>query len=122
LKIKLKGRDFDRGEVTLTEHDFQDALQKNGRGTGNGAYARRGLLRVWWWPVGPKLIFDQIAAPVQEIMDDFLYMVWERCTIVDWGTMLQARRSRFRFSMRLLDFSFGLMFLATLWRWSRSSP
>jgi hypothetical protein len=21
----------------------------------------RGQLRAWWWPVGPKLVFDQIA-------------------------------------------------------------
>jgi hypothetical protein len=30
-----------------------------------------GLLRGWWWPVGPKLVFNQVAAPVQEIMDAF---------------------------------------------------
>jgi hypothetical protein len=42
---------------------------KNGRSTGNGACRRRGLLRGWWWPVGPKLVFDQMAAPVPEIMD-----------------------------------------------------
>jgi hypothetical protein len=29
----------------------------------------RGLLRGWWWPVGPKLVSDQMAAPVPEIMD-----------------------------------------------------
>jgi hypothetical protein len=28
---------------------------------------RRGLLRWWWWPVGPKLVFDQMAASVLEI-------------------------------------------------------
>jgi hypothetical protein len=49
LKIKLKGRQFDTAEVMeaelqvllngLTEHGFQDAF-KNGRNTGNGAYAR----------------------------------------------------------------------------------
>jgi hypothetical protein len=26
-----------------------------------------GLLRRWWWPVGPKLVFDQMAIPVLEI-------------------------------------------------------
>jgi hypothetical protein len=29
-----------------------------------------GLLRGWWWPVGQKLVFDRMAAPVPEIMDD----------------------------------------------------
>jgi hypothetical protein len=30
----------------------------------------RGLLKKCWWPVGPKLLFDQMAARVPEIMDD----------------------------------------------------
>jgi hypothetical protein len=29
----------------------------------------RELLRVWWWPVGAKLLFDQTAAPVLESVD-----------------------------------------------------
>jgi hypothetical protein len=29
----------------------------------------RGLLRGWWGPVGPKVVLDQMAAPVSEIMD-----------------------------------------------------
>jgi hypothetical protein len=29
----------------------------------------RGLLRKWWWSVGPKLVLDQMVAPVPEIMD-----------------------------------------------------
>jgi hypothetical protein len=29
----------------------------------------RVLLRWWRWPVNPKLVFDQMAAPVPEIMD-----------------------------------------------------
>jgi hypothetical protein len=33
----------------------------------------RGLLREWWWPVDPKLVFDQLAASVPEIMDGSLY-------------------------------------------------
>jgi hypothetical protein len=28
---------------------------------------RRGLLRGYWWPVGPTLAFEQMAAPVPEI-------------------------------------------------------
>jgi hypothetical protein len=27
-----------------------------------------GLLRRWWWPVNPKIVFDQMAAPVSEII------------------------------------------------------
>jgi hypothetical protein len=34
----------------------------------------RGLLRGWWWEVGPKLVFDQMASPVPEIMDGSLYL------------------------------------------------
>jgi hypothetical protein len=28
-----------------------------------------GLLQGWWWPKVPRLVFDQMAAPVPEIMD-----------------------------------------------------
>jgi hypothetical protein len=52
LKIKLKGSHFNTIEViegelqvvlnTLTEHGLQDAF-KNGRGTRNGVYARKGI-------------------------------------------------------------------------------
>jgi hypothetical protein len=35
---------------------------------------RRGLVRQWWWPEGPKLVFDQMAAPVPEIMNGSLYI------------------------------------------------
>jgi hypothetical protein len=54
LKIKLKSRHFETIEVTeaelqavlniLTEQNFQDPFKKekkNGRSTGNGAYAER---------------------------------------------------------------------------------
>jgi hypothetical protein len=34
----------------------------------------KGLLRGWWWPVGPKLVFDQMAAPVPEIINGSLYI------------------------------------------------
>jgi hypothetical protein len=27
-----------------------------------------------WWPVGPNLVSDQMAAPVPEIVDDSLYV------------------------------------------------
>jgi hypothetical protein len=32
----------------------------------------RRLFRGWWWSVGRKLVFDQMAAPVPEIMDGSL--------------------------------------------------
>jgi hypothetical protein len=34
---------------------------------------RMRLLGGCWWLVGPKLVLDQMAAPVPEIMDDSLY-------------------------------------------------
>jgi hypothetical protein len=64
LKIKLKGRHFDRmieaesQEVlnTLREHDFRDAF-KYGRSFGNGAYARKGTTS-WVMVAGrPKVTF-----------------------------------------------------------------
>jgi hypothetical protein len=33
----------------------------------------RGLLWGWWWPVGPKLVFDHMAALVPEIMNTTSY-------------------------------------------------
>jgi hypothetical protein len=83
FKIKLKDRHFDTTMVieaesqavlnALTEHDFQDEI-KNGRSAGNCKYARKGPLRGLWWAVGPKLVFDQLEAPVPEIMDAYLYV------------------------------------------------
>jgi hypothetical protein len=42
---------------------------KNGRSAGNGAYIGRELLWGCWLPVGPKLFFDQMEAPVPEIIN-----------------------------------------------------
>jgi hypothetical protein len=34
---------------------------------------RRGLFRGWWWPVGQKFVFDQMAAPVTEFVTGSCY-------------------------------------------------
>jgi hypothetical protein len=44
-----------------------------------------------------------------------------RCSVVGWGTVLQAGRSRVRSPMRSLDFSIYLILLAALWHWVRLS-
>jgi hypothetical protein len=42
---------------------------KNGRSAGNDVYAQKGLLQGLGWPVGQKLVFDQMTAPAPETMD-----------------------------------------------------
>jgi hypothetical protein len=46
---------------------------KNGTLLGTDHMRGRWPLRQWWWPVGPKLLPDQMAAPVTEIMDTTSY-------------------------------------------------
>jgi hypothetical protein len=41
----------------------------NGKGSGNSAYAWRGLLLGLWLPVCKKLVFNKIAASFSDIMD-----------------------------------------------------
>jgi hypothetical protein len=53
---------------TLTEHDFQDAFKKL-QNNGNDEYTRKGNASKLRWSSGPKLVFDQMAAPILEIMD-----------------------------------------------------
>jgi hypothetical protein len=77
LKVKLKGRHFDKIELieaesqavlnTLTEHDFQDAF-------GRWPKCWERCIRAEEDYFGPKLIFDQMAAPVPEMMDTTSYM------------------------------------------------
>jgi hypothetical protein len=90
LKIKLKGHHFDTIKLikaesqgmlnTLIWHNFQDAFKKMAEALEAVHTCRMGLLRVWWWPVGPKLIFDQMAAPVPEIMDIIKNAMLKHCT------------------------------------------
>jgi hypothetical protein len=81
FKIKLKDCHFDIIEVIeaesqavlniLTEHDFQNAL-KSGRSTGNGVYSQKETTSRVMVGSRSKLVFDQTAAPVPEIMDGTL--------------------------------------------------
>jgi hypothetical protein len=57
---------------TFTDYNFQDAFKKIREALGTMHTLRRGLLRELWWPVGSKLIFDEIEAVVSEIMDGSL--------------------------------------------------
>jgi hypothetical protein len=76
--MTLKDSHFNRIEVTEAEswpvlrgHDFQDAFA-NSTSDGNGAYARKGtFLRVM--VAIRRKVFDQIRAPVPEIMDGCVY-------------------------------------------------
>jgi hypothetical protein len=59
---------------TTTEPDFQDAFKRMAESLGTVHTHVEGWLRGWWWPVSPKLVFDQVTASVPEIMDDSLYV------------------------------------------------
>jgi hypothetical protein len=81
LKIKLKGLHVDTNEVietesevpnTLAEHYLQDAF-KNGRRAGNGSCVWKGGYSRVMMASRPKVSFDQMAAPVPEIMAGSLY-------------------------------------------------
>jgi hypothetical protein len=74
LKRKLKGRHFDITEVI--EAESQVALNttsrmhlKNGRSAENRAYMQKGATSRVMAASRPKVSFDQMAAPIPEIMD-----------------------------------------------------
>jgi hypothetical protein len=79
VKIKLRGPKFVTVEVieaksqsvliTLIKHDFQDALKKKDRSTGNGAYMWKGTVSRVMVVSRPEVSFEQMAASVPEIMD-----------------------------------------------------
>jgi hypothetical protein len=58
---------------TLTEHHFQDGFKK-GRSTGNSAYVRMATTSRVMVASRHKLVFDQMAAPVAEIVDGSLHI------------------------------------------------
>jgi hypothetical protein len=57
---------------TLTEHNFQYTFKKWQKRLGTMHTPGMGLPDGRCWPVDPKVVFDQIAASVLEIMDDSL--------------------------------------------------
>jgi hypothetical protein len=44
------------------------------------------LCQGWWWPVHPKLVFDQMAVPVLEIMDTTSYVLLFTYRPQEWNT------------------------------------
>jgi hypothetical protein len=49
----------------------------------------------------------------------YAHKFWERGRVFGWGTMLQARRSRVRFPINLLNSSISLILSAALCPWGR---
>jgi hypothetical protein len=74
LKVKLKVRHFNTIEAMEAE---SQAVLNTSQNTTSRMHLKmalgvvhtqgRALLRRAWWPVGPKLVFDQMAAPSKQI-------------------------------------------------------
>jgi hypothetical protein len=60
---------------SLTEHNIQDAFKKWQKRLERCILADGDCKGGLWWSVGPKLVFDRMAAPVLEIMDWFLFQL-----------------------------------------------
>jgi hypothetical protein len=52
----------------------------------------KGPLWGWWWPVDPKLIFEQLVTPVPEIIDDSFKIVKLDESTCYTGRFAQLRR------------------------------
>jgi hypothetical protein len=70
--------------------------------------------------------YARIHATSATCPDLFIYSFYyfssgARGSVVSWGTMLQAWRSRIRFSMRSLNFSIELIIPVALWPWGSLS-
>jgi hypothetical protein len=71
----MRDRHFDATEMIEAESQAvlntltRGCIQKMAETLGTVHTRGRGLLGGWWWPVGPKLGFGRMAAPVPEIMD-----------------------------------------------------
>jgi hypothetical protein len=75
LKAELKGRHFDTAQAMEAEsqaelNTFPERVYKMAEALGTVHARGRG----WKWPVGPKLVLDQMAAPVPEIVHTISYV------------------------------------------------